>query len=146
LKGGVCDGSLEEVRAALKRGEEVDTRGGAGNSTGLVVAGGKGHEAVVSLLLKRGAAVNAVDTDQRTALYWACGYDRPGVVRILLAQPGVDCNPRDGSGETPVMAAVKCDKVECVRVLAGDPRVELDTTDDEGSTLEEEARWELWMI
>jgi ankyrin repeat protein len=99
-----------------------------------------GHEEVASLLLERGAAVNAVDTNQSTALHYAGHNDSGGVVRILLAQPGVDCNPRDSggqsAGQTPVMAAVVNGKTECVRVLAGDPRVKLDTRDDQGRTLE----------
>jgi ankyrin repeat protein len=105
-------------------------------------ASGCGHEEMVSLLLERGADVNAVDADQQTALHRACSFiGGPGVVRILLAQPGVDCNPRNRAGRTPVMAAVGWGRVECLRVLAGDLRVELDTTDVTGKTLEEAARW-----
>jgi ankyrin repeat protein len=135
------DGSLVEVRAALERGEGVDTRGDAFLSTGLMEAAEEGHHEVVSLLLERGAAVNAVDAFHRTALHYTRFFGRALVVRILLAQPGVDCNPRDGEGRTPVMWAVIHGEVECVRALAADHRVELDTTTDEGMTLEKEARW-----
>jgi ankyrin repeat protein len=131
-------GFVAEVQAALERGEEVDSRGGELNSTGLMEAAMNGHEGVVSLLLERGAVVNAVDgIVQQTALHYA---DSPGVVRILLAQPGVDCNPRDTYGETPIVEAVSGGMVECVRVLAWDPRVELDSTNGQGTTLEELAR------
>jgi ankyrin repeat protein len=139
-------GNVDGVRAALESGEGVDTRESrhAYDSEGrtcLLVAAWKGHEEVVSLLLERGAAVNAVDTLQRTALHCAWIIGGPGVLRILLAQPGVECNPRSSDGWTPVMMAVEFGSVESVRVLAGDPRVELDTRDSIRRTLEEAARW-----
>ena len=81
--------------------------------------------------------MNAVDTIQQTALHYACSNIKPGVVRILLAQPGVDCNPRDEDGNTPLQLALEEGQAECVRVLVRDRRVELDTMDNDGTTLAE---------
>jgi ankyrin repeat protein len=134
-----CSGNVAEVVAAVERGEGVDTRGHH-NDTVLIVAATLGHIEVASFLLWRGAAVNAVDTDQQTAMHVACYKDNAGMVRLLLAQPGVDCNPREELGMTPLMVAVMMGKVECVRELVGDPRVELDTRTINGGTLDTPAR------
>ena len=129
-----CDGNVAGVLAALERGERVDTM------PCLMLAADQGHGEVVSLLLERGAAVNAVDTKEWTALHWASSNGKAGAVRILLAQPGVDCNPRNKNGATPLMVAVACGKAECVRVMVRDRRVELDTVANSGTTLEDRAR------
>ena len=84
--------------------------------------------------------MNAVNTDQQTALHLASLYGSPAVVRILLAQPGVDCNPRGMDGYTPLMLAVLEDgKAECVRGMVGDRRGELDTGDHGGTTVDDAA-------
>ena len=81
-------GGLEEVRAALARGQEVNQTD-AGGFTGLMRAAHKGHEAVVELLLQQPELdVNLTCGHYRqTALHWACGQGHPGIVRRLLAHP-----------------------------------------------------------
>ncbi len=39
---------------------------------------------MISLLLHRGAEIDALDRDRRTALTWAIVYGRVGAVRLLL--------------------------------------------------------------
>ena len=96
-------GNLEEVRAALERGEEVDQRDSQG-STGLMVAARNGHEAVVELLLQQpGLEVNLTDEEyHRTSLHEASIEGHTAIVRMLLAHPSSTCqNALDNSGPSP---------------------------------------------
>ena len=53
--------------------------------TPLMRACRKGHEAVVRLLLERGANTLLRDMDGRTALFWARAYERASIVALLEA-------------------------------------------------------------
>jgi hypothetical protein len=129
-------GSLARARAALDRGEAPDARARKfPNITCLMVAAREDHGELVTLLLERGAAVNAVDSNQWTALHHAGIKGGAGLVRRLLAGPGLDCNPRDTLGYTPLMAAVLGNNLPAVRELAGDTRVDIGTKDDDGEDL-----------
>jgi ankyrin repeat protein len=44
----------------------------------------EGHEAVVKLLLERGAELEAKDNNSRTPLSWAARYGHEAVVKLLL--------------------------------------------------------------
>jgi hypothetical protein len=84
---------LEYVAKALLdgkyegRGATVDLRTKYGG-TALMAASNGGYEAVVRLLLSRGAKQELQDLDGYTALHWAVESDRPGVVALLCAAPG----------------------------------------------------------
>ena len=145
------NGKLEEVRAALARGEEVDQRG-AGGYTGLMMAAFSGHEAVVDLLLQQpGLDVNLVSgLDRGTALHVACRGERAGILRKLLAHPSLTCHNAVDNAGSPLMLAVKKNNVELVRELVAVKGVRLETRDRRGGSLEEKARrWgslEAWQV
>jgi ankyrin repeat protein len=139
----LCEsGDVEGARAALARGEDPNATGGWDARTScLMEAADGGHTGVVELLLAQpGIAVNAVNSDNLTALHSACWSGRPDIVMRLLAHPGVHVNTRTIDGWAPIMWAVRCNHVETVRVMAGDGRVELDTVDNDDRTLEDQAR------
>ncbi|KAI0430926.1 hypothetical protein F5Y09DRAFT_306177 [Xylaria sp. FL1042] len=73
--------------------------------TALSWAARSGHEALVELLLKKGAGIDIQDTASRTPLSWATGYGEVAVVRLLLKR-GADVNSRDKSGWGPLSWAV----------------------------------------
>ena len=88
---GMCgQGDLEGVKAALRRGEEVNLRGGKYNKTGLIWAADEGHESIVELLLLQpGLDVNLTDGDGDTALHDACAEGHEAIVKRLLAHPSL---------------------------------------------------------
>jgi len=95
------------VRRLLEAGVGVNARYGSG-LTALIWAAGHANDvpepdglAVVSLLLERGAALEAVDDRGRTALMTAAERDRLAVVDLLLRQ-GADPAVRDNEGRRAV--------------------------------------------
>jgi hypothetical protein len=69
------------------RGATVDLLSENGSSP-LMYASMLGHEAVVRLLLSRGAKQEPQNDDGYTALHWAVDRDHSGVVALLCAAPG----------------------------------------------------------
>ena len=74
--------------------------------TPLSWAAGNGHEAVVRLLLKKGADATAEDKEGQTALHWAAGSGHEAVVRLLLDKRP-DVTARDESGSMTLHWAVR---------------------------------------
>ena len=134
------DGKLEEVRRALARGDDVNSKGEF-NTTGLMLAVWKNHNPVVRLLLEQPTvALNCIETG-KTALHYAAVGDNVEGVQLLLADPRLNTvNPKDKWGMTPVMVAMFWKKVNALRELVNHPSVDLDTRDASGSSLEEVAR------
>ena len=65
----------------------------------------KNHQDVVSLLLQHdGIALNAIDNDGKTALWWA-SYQGHRSVAELLVQSGADIDVADNNGKTAIVIA-----------------------------------------
>ena len=134
------DGNLAGVRAALARGEDVNSKDG-NNRTGLMCAVGQKHNSIVRLLLEQPTLdLNCSGGGfGRTALHLAACYDNVEAVRMLLADPRLTtANHCDWAGRTPVMAAMFQNNMDVLRELVAHPSVDLDTRD--GRSLEEWAR------
>jgi hypothetical protein len=91
-------------------------------STALMEAADKGNSELVSLLLKKGAEVEALDTGNRTALHWAAMRGHSDVVEQLIATRGMShgitaksFSTESKKGYTPSALAKKHEKV--VRLL-----------------------------
>jgi ankyrin repeat protein len=93
------------VRRLLDAGIDVNAKYGndltalmwaAGYSEG---AGALDAEAVVNLLLDRGAAVDAIDNRGRTPLMIAAESDHPNIIALLLGR-GADATREDRDGKT----------------------------------------------
>ena len=139
-------GNLEEVRAALVRGEDVNgVEARFSNQTGLMLAVMKGHNSIVRLLLEQPTLdLNFTDKSRATALHYAAQHGNVEVVRLLLADPRQNCaNLKDGYGKTPVMNAMFYNMENALHELVANPSVDLNTLDGKQRSLEEVARWAL---
>ena len=144
-----CSLVIEELnvtRELLLAGADPNTRGGPDNSTCLMEAVWRNHQAVVSLLLAQPSIeVNAKDNSNRTALHYAChrGSSNIAILSKLLAVPGILVNERDSYGWTPIMDALtaitygKAVSFRPVRVMAAVEDVDLDVN---GRSLEDFVR------
>ena len=95
-------GKVEDARAAVARGEDVNSSGGWGISA-LMWAVRNKLNSIVSLLLEQpGLEVNMKDGLGLTALHWAAVDDNPDAVPLLLDDPRVDVNCRSDIGRTHV--------------------------------------------
>jgi cytohesin len=77
---------------------------------------GKGHNNVVSLLIEKGADLNAVDGGGLTPLHWAALF---GLVQTgrLLVEGGAPVDAQTKSGETPLHLSAEKGKVQFVQFL-----------------------------
>jgi uncharacterized protein len=102
-----CGGDLGRVRSLIDANPSLATaprrKERYEGATALMLASYGGFEAIVKLLLERGAAVNPVGQDG-SALLMAAFAGHAGVVELLLKH-GADPNVTSASGETSLMAA-----------------------------------------
>ena len=135
-------GKLAEVRAALARGEDVNSKDKL-NQTGLMWAVIQNHNSIVRLLLEQPTAdLNYTDVNRFSALHCAASYDNVEAVRLLLADPRLTtANHKSDDGSTPVMCAILFKNLNALRELVAHPSVNLDRG-KEGKSLEEFARWD----
>lgn len=77
-------------------------------NTLLHYAANRGYLDIVTLLLKKGADINARDKDGRTPLHEAMAYRRYDVARFLV-ENGADMTLKNKNGETPLISIVFMD-------------------------------------
>lgn len=82
------------------------------------VVGGKG-QAMITLLLSRGASLSVLDKNRRTLLHQAAQFHHWGSVVGLLLHRGVPVNARDISGTTALHVAATLGHVDTVSILLG---------------------------
>ena len=98
-------GTVQEIRAALLRGANPNTRSLGGFTALMNAAANNKDPEVISFLLKSGANLNAVDGNDWTALMQAAAYNNnPDAVSVLL-EAGADVNAKGRGGWTALMAA-----------------------------------------
>jgi ankyrin repeat protein len=102
-------GDLAEIADLFYRSIPNVNIKGNNNVTPLILASQQGKLDVVAFLLDRGARVNDVMTDGKTALLMACKNGHTEIVRILMAK-GADQSlkskgksPRDVAGNTEIV-------------------------------------------
>nr|XP_055156163.1 ankyrin repeat and SOCS box protein 18 [Nyctereutes procyonoides] len=103
----------EHARLYLGRGARVDARNGRGETALSAASGEPGRPEerarrlhLCALLLRRGAAADARDEDERSPLHKACGHARAGLARLLLRH-GADPGALDYGGASPLARALQ---------------------------------------
>ena len=130
-------GELQEFRQAFEAGADPNTLGPDG-LTCLMLALGRGHTEVVSLLLSHPEIkINEKAIMGSTALHFGCARGSTESLNLLLALPGLELNERNCGGFTPVMDAIDRGHSEVVRALTQKTGVDLDLKTVHGETLEE---------
>jgi len=114
-------GRAELVALLLEAGASVDARTRFrtpmhARQTPLMLASAAGHEAVVRLLLERGADASLLDADHRSALSLAARAGHLAVVRRLI-EAGAPLDPVDDQQRTPLHAAIAAGHPEAALAL-----------------------------
>ena len=106
LFGALMTGMPQDVQAAIDRGADLNERDRSGLSALMWSASSDKSPAVITVLLKAGAEIEAKDTeDGGTALLWAAWNNRnPAVIETLL-KAGADIKARNKHGWTALMWA-----------------------------------------
>ncbi|CZR56859.1 uncharacterized protein PAC_06748 [Phialocephala subalpina] len=126
-------GRVETTMTLLKNRHDLDSKDTYGR-TALSYAAAHGHEAVVKLLLEKGAELETKDEyyGSRTPLSWAAEDGHEAVVKLLL-EKGAELETKDDYGRTPLSWAAE-DGHEAVVKLLLEKGAELETKDDCGRT------------
>ena len=127
------EGKLAEVRAALARGEDVNSKDSIG-WTALMCAVLKKHNSIVKLLLDQPAVdVNVKDKWGQTALHDAASANNAEGARMLLLHKDFNsANVTSNNGSTALMIAVIHRNEEVLRELVKHQCVSLEVGDLEG--------------
>src|SRR5262249_12242159 len=80
--------------------------GAAGREAPLADAVERGEKATVASLLKKGADVNAAQSDGATALHWAA-YNNDAETTAALLKAGAKANVKNDLGVTPLALAAQ---------------------------------------
>ncbi len=134
--------SHRSVTARLCRLGDVESRGGGGRTTALMLAASRGSlEAVEVLVARADADPNARDGEGgSTALMCAAGHGRADVVRFLLRQPEVDPSARDGEGLTAMEVALEAGHKDVAVMLYAADRTPSSSSSKEGAKSRPSAR------
>ena len=121
-------GQVEEVRAALERGADVNYKNPK-NQTVLMNTATECSEKYVSilrlLLEQPSIEVNLADDKGCTALHKATCNGNIEAVKLLLADPRVDVNCKEKHQLTPLMmATIEADTIDIFKLLLADHRVD----------------------
>ena len=113
------EGNIERVRDLLDQGVTVDSRdvGEFVNQyTPLIWASKEGHLAVATLLLDRGANVNAETACKNTAAIEVCWRGHLDILQLLVSR-GANIHHRDYNNWSPLLAAAMTDQFSVCKYL-----------------------------
>jgi ankyrin repeat protein len=107
---------IDEVRALISKGVDVNSRDVFGDNAGLHWAASLGLAEMARLLIDSGADVNIRNEEGDTPLHWAAGEGQKELVVILIVH-GADVNALNKRGWTPLRWAEAQSQKEIARIL-----------------------------
>lgn len=110
------DNNVKRITTILDKGGDPDARDGSGY-TALHYASRSGHKDACSLLLERGADVNAQTRSGRASSLHRAAYSGHVTVVKLLIKYGADPRLSDSDGQTPLHKAAQKAHKEAVELL-----------------------------
>uniref|UniRef100_F6XP80 Uncharacterized protein n=2 Tax=Ciona intestinalis TaxID=7719 RepID=F6XP80_CIOIN len=92
---------------------------------------------IARILIKVGVNMNACDSNDRTALHYACEGGKCSLVKLLLNEDAIELNRQDKQGHTPLMLAamnghLRASRMTVLRLVKFD--VDIDIRDKKGYT------------
>ena len=94
----------------------------------------EGSVSKVQARLRKGADVNQVDEDGKTALSWACIRNDEAMVKLLLKKKGIRVNTKDYLGFAPLLHAVVNADYTLVGRLLKVRQIDVNTQNEYGET------------
>ena len=102
--------------------------------TPLSWSAGRGHEAVVRLLIERDVDINTEDNRGRIPLTSAASRGHEAVLRLLLERDDVDINAKDIYGSSPLIFAASRGHEAVVRLFLESDGVDINAKNNYGSS------------
>lgn len=126
----------------LSHGADVECRD-KDTWTPLHLAAANNHPNQVSLLLGKGAGINASGSGGRTAFHFTIIHSSFAVLKILLNNPGLDYECKLDDGTTAIHLAACYSDLETLEILqaANLSNIDPDAVDQDGDTALDIARW-----
>ncbi|KAL9117500.1 MAG: hypothetical protein Q9187_005963 [Circinaria calcarea] len=122
------NGSINKVKRFFYL-NKIDNR----KKTALIWAAEGGHEAIIQLLLEKGADVDAKDENGHTALHEAAFKGNKAVIRLLL-EKGADIKVKDKDKWTAMHAAALSGHEAIIQLLL-EKGADIDAKDEDGQTV-----------
>ena len=128
--------TLERVRVALRRGEDVNSKDGH-DETALMFAVEMKHNRIVRLLLEQPAIEvnNRERVHGKTALHLAAYNNNVEAAQLLLSNQQIEVNCKDNRGWTALHWAANRTNVEAMQLLLANQQTEVNCQDNGGQTV-----------
>jgi serpin B len=101
IRIAIYAGALEKVKSLIESGTDINAREDQTGKTPLHIAALYGQSAIAESLIRKGARVDAPDTEGRTPLYDAIAVGDMPMVELLIKE-GADLKIRDARGRSPL--------------------------------------------
>ena len=122
---------LEGIKAALRKGAEMDVKNTEGHIA-LSIASMRGNREVAKFLIDNGAEIETKDKNGATPLMHAAQRNKEGVVELLLDNYA-EVDAQDEEGRTALMAAASECGISVIGILI-DNGAKVDARDKKGRT------------
>ncbi len=100
------------------------------------MSAGRGLVTEVKQMLHRQCNINTANGEGLTSLHYACEYNRPEIVDLLIELGGdaLVVNAEDKYGWTPLHCAVHHGNIQCVKRLLSHPSIQIESVNKQGKT------------